>query len=251
MSRRHSRSRVLRLSSVLSLLSVALIAIGCAHLPYVLTQNRDTIVAVDVALEPDATLDSRASTGKTHITLVRGFVRSSEVPELSAVVANVMATTRLDDVSLTATGYRTGTWNGVAGTAMTVDLSPALRRLEERMVEGFRPFAVNPETAKEFIVTPDGTPMSDGTIRTVERFVPEASGPNYRPHALAGAAQQEAAKRLEGQQFAAFTFSPTGAAVHQIGRSGTAERLLWRWTRSRDGPVFHSFRPKGDRPRNG
>jgi hypothetical protein len=230
MSSRHSLPRVSRFPSALLLLSVALSAIGCAHLPYVLTETRDTIVAVDVALAPDAVLDNLASTGSTHITLVRGFVRSSEVDELSAVVANVMATSKLDAVNLTATGYRTGTWNGVAGTAMTVDVSPALRRLEERMVEGFRPFAVNPESAKDFIVTADGARMSDETIRIVERFVPDASGLNFRPHALVGAAQQEAVKRLEAQPFKAFTFKPAGAAVYQIGRSGTAERLLWTWT---------------------
>ena len=213
------------------LLLAALTTVGCAHLPYVLTENKDTIVAVDVALEPDAVLDNRASTGKTHITLVRGFIRSSEVHLLSAAVANVMATTRFEDFNLTATGYRTGTWNGVSGTAMTVDGSPALRRLEERMVDAFRLFAVDDvETAEEFIVTPDGAEMDDDAMRAVERFVPDASGLNFRPHALVGSAQAEAAKKLESQQFAPFTFKPAGAAVYQLGRQGTAERLLWSWT---------------------
>ena len=216
------------LSTITSAL-LAVAAIGCAHLPYVLTENKDTIVGVDVSLEPDAVLDNRASTGRTHITLVRGFIRSSDVHHLSAVVANVMATTRFENLDLTATGYRTGTWNGVSGTAMTVELSPSLRRLQERMAEGIRPFALNPETAKDFIVTPDSARMSDGTIRTIERFVPDASGLNFRPHALVGAAQQEAAKKLESQQFAAFTFKAAGASVFQLGRVGTPERLLWTW----------------------
>jgi len=65
-------------------------AIGCASLPYLLTESRDTIVAVDVALEPDP---AAAGTGKTsYIPLVRGFVRSSDVRSLSAAVANVMVT---------------------------------------------------------------------------------------------------------------------------------------------------------------
>jgi hypothetical protein len=60
--------------------------------------------------------------------------------------------------------------------------------------------------------------------------VPDASGLNFRPHALVGPAQIEAAKKLESQQFAPFTFKPAGAAVYQLGRLGTAEKLLWTWS---------------------
>ena len=70
----------------------------------------------------------------------------------------------------------------------------------------------------------------DATIRRVERFVPDASGPNFRPHALVSSASADAAKRLESQQFTAFTFKPAGAVVYQLGRLGTPERTLWNWT---------------------
>ncbi len=181
-------------------------AIGCAPLPYLLTENRDTIVAVDVGLEPGASAGGGGQS--SYIPLVRGFVRSSDVHMLSSAVANVMATTRLEDLSV---------------KSAAPEVSPGLRRLEERMVEALRPFALNPETADEFIVTPDGAEMSDDVIRAIERFVPDSSGVNYRAQAVAGPAPVQAAKRLEPPPAA-------GAAIYQLGRQGTAERRLWTWT---------------------
>src|SRR6187551_1610275 len=122
-----------------ALLAVSLAA-GCAHLPYVLTDSRDHIVAIDVALSPDMAVGGRATTQRAPISLVRGFVRSSDVARVSSVVAFVMATTRLQDLTLRATGYQAGNWNGLAGTALVLDPNEDLRRLEERMVAATRLF---------------------------------------------------------------------------------------------------------------
>jgi hypothetical protein len=192
----------------ISALLFAMSAIGCAQLPYHLTFSRDTIVAVDVGLEPDAAPTAAGAGKSSYIPLGRGFVRSSDVHHLSAAVANVMATTRLEELNLKST---------------PLEASPALRRLEERMVEAFRLFALNPDTAEDFIVTPDGAEMSGDVISAVERYVPNSSGPNYRPQALVGPPSVEVATRLESRP-------AVGAAVYQLGRQGTAERRLWTWT---------------------
>ena len=90
-----------------ALLAVSLAA-GCAHLPYVLTDSRDHIVAIDVALSPDMAVAGRAAAQRAPVSLVRGFVRSSDVARVSSVVAFVMATTRLQNLNLRATGYQAG-----------------------------------------------------------------------------------------------------------------------------------------------
>jgi hypothetical protein len=228
----NARSALTPLNRPLALgsLLVALTAIGCAGLPQFLKENNDKIVAIDVALQPDATLVDRTKAPESHITLVRRFVRASDVHSLSAAVANVLATTRLDQLNLKATGYRSDKWNGVLGTVLVLEVSPELRRLEERMVDAVRMFAVNPESAESFIVTPDGIAMSDETIDAIERFVPEWSGVNYRAHVTTNAMPSADAKQLESQPFTAFTFKPAGALVYQLGRAGTAERILWTWT---------------------
>jgi len=177
----------MQMSRCLAALFGTFLAAGCVGLPYFLAENRDTIVGIEVALESVAAPAGPAAASTARLALVRRFVRGNDLHELSAAVANVMATTTLDEVVNDQT----------------------LRRLEERMVDATRPFAVNPETAKSFIVTPDKSRMSDATIYAVDRFVPDAAGVNFR---------QEV------------TFRPAGAAVYQLGHGGTAERRLWTWT---------------------
>ena len=102
---------------------------GCAHLPYVLPDSRDHIVAIDIALSPEMAVAGRATTQRGAITLVRGFVRSSDVARVSSAVAFVMATTRLQNLNLRATKYEDGSWNGMSGTALVLDSNEDLRRL--------------------------------------------------------------------------------------------------------------------------
>jgi hypothetical protein len=203
---------------------------GCAHLPYVLSDSRDHIVAIDVALSPDMAIAGRATSQRAPITLVRGFVRSSDVARVSAVVAFVMATTRLQDLNLRATGYQAGNWNGLSGTALMLDPNEDLRRLEERMVAATRPFRLTPEDAEAFIMTPDGSRMNGDTIEMVDRFVPDGAGVNYRPHIFVAGVQADAAKRAADQPADQVSFRSVGAAIYQIGAQGVAERVLWSWT---------------------
>ena len=188
---RLSPARVLTFCSALVPLTVA---IGCAPLPYLLSQNRETIIGVEIALQPDGAFTAPANPDRAQVALVRGFIRSSDIDELQAVIARVMETTKLENVAVTA------------------DATPALQRLEERIVEGFRPFAMYPKHDKaiEFIQTPNDAPMSDETIVSIERFVPDASGVRFRPGASGAPA-----------------FRPAGVAAYQIGGAGKAERLLW------------------------
>ena len=211
-------------------LASAALTTGCATLPIALEDTNDHLVPIEVALEPDAALDNRADTGKSHIALVRHFVRGRDLHHVSAVIANVMATARLENLSLRATGYRTGTWNGITGTAMTIEPSQDLRRLEERIVETLRMFVEDPETAEDFIVTTDGARMRGQVIDSVVRFVPDFSGANYRPHAMVSSMPPDVAKRLETQAFEPFTFRATTVTVYQLDQGGVAQRALWTWT---------------------
>ncbi len=72
------------------------------------------------------------------------------------------------------------------------------------------------------MVTPDGSPLMSDTITAIDRFVPDASGVNYRPRLSAAAA---------GASGAVSPFKPGGLALYQLGRAGTPPRKLWTWTR--------------------
>jgi hypothetical protein len=208
--------------------AMAFVAAGCAHLPYVLSQNHDKIVAIDVALQPDVTVDGKSDVVRGPITLVRQFVRASEVHVVSSQVAFVMASTRLQDLNLRSTGYHSGTWNGVAGTALVLDANQHLRRLEERLAEALRPFRLTPAGAEDFIATPDGSEMNEATVAAIESYNAEAGGVNYRPHILVGPAPGDPAQ-APAQPGQAVVFRSVTAAIYQLGSLGSTSRVLWTW----------------------
>ena len=202
-------------------------AAGCAHLPYVLSQNHDKIVAIDVALQPDLTVGGRSDVVRGPITLVRQFVRASDVHVVSSQVAFVMATTRLQDLNLRSAGYHSGTWNGVAGTALVLDATQDLRRLEERLAEALRPFRLTPKDAEDFIATPDGREMNGASIAAIESYIAEAGGVNYRPHIVVGPTPSDAA--APAQPGGEVVFRSVTAAIYQLGSLDAAPRVLWTW----------------------
>lgn len=190
----------------------ALTAAGCgSQLPYLAPEYREPIVAIDVALEVDRTPPDPSTAVRPHITLLQGFVRSTNVHTFSANIAMVMATTDLERLTVKPIS---------GGAAGAVDSSPELRRLQERLVEIFSAYAVDPSDDLSLIVTADGAHPGGAVIQNVLYFVPHASGVNYRPHVVAGV----------NQQAPPAGFKPMGASVYQLDHAGVATRTLWTWT---------------------
>jgi hypothetical protein len=208
------------------LLLVALTAAGCAPLPYSLNFAKDNIVGIDVALESDVAFVDQPGASRARVTLVRHFVRASEVHEVSAAIGTVMASTNLANLRLRATGTRVENRNGATSTALVLEPSQELRRLEETVVAALRIFRSNPIDAREYVVTPEGARMSDDRIETVEDYVPAESGVNYRPFLLVDPSQADAAKRSTNQ----IAVRAVGISIYQLGAQSTADRRLWTWT---------------------
>ena len=209
------------------LLLVALIAAGCAPLPYALNFAKDNIIGIDVALESEMVPDTQSGIARSRVTLVRHFVRASEVHEVSAAIGTVMASTNLANLRLRATGTRvTTTRNGATSTDLILAPSQELRRLEETVVAALRIFRSNPIDAREYVVTPEGAPMSDDRIEAIEQFVPDESGVNYRPFLLVDPSQADAAKRGTSQ----IAVRAIGVSIYQLGAQSAGDRLLWTWT---------------------
>ena len=82
---------------------VALTPTGCASWSHGRAQSRDSIVAIDVALERDA---SSSAEGRASVTLVQSLVRGSELHLLAAALGRVMATSTLQGLALTPSAPR-------------------------------------------------------------------------------------------------------------------------------------------------
>ena len=77
-----------------------------------------------------------------------------------------------------------------------------------------------------FVTTPDDPVIDPQLIEYVSTFVPNSSGEHFSPHVTTGIAPRTYLDKLLAEPFEAFTFSPAGAAVYQLGQFGTAAKEL-------------------------
>ena len=206
------------------------------------------VTAIDVLLEPDATMVQAAEAANArlrqgydkgyaldakhapHITLLaafrghQGLGRSYRCGDQGARVRATAAW------RLNATGYNYAMWAGVAVTVIVVERSPGLIELQEKIIQAVTPFAVDGGTAEAFATSPESPDINPDTVRYVETFVPDATGAKYFPHVTVGVAEEDFVKTLMAEPFKPFQFSPAGVAIYQLGNFGTAQKKLWTWS---------------------
>ena len=201
----------------------------------------DQVIAIDVLLEPDQTMIDAANMLNVrlrgnypkgyeldalhapHVTLLQRFVRQGDFDTVTAAVGRVLATEHPTEARMQATGLDYVIWGGVAVTAVTVERSPELLRLHQRVVDAVQPYSVDVGTAAAFV----GSDANDETIAWVAGFVPKSSGSAYMPHVTVGVATEAFAKQLKAEPFQPFSFKARGVAIYQLGNFGTAARKLW------------------------
>ncbi|HUL73583.1 MAG TPA: haloacid dehalogenase-like hydrolase, partial [Vicinamibacterales bacterium] len=225
------------LASLLVVLSVARPPVG--HAASQAGQNN--LIAIDVLLEPDQTMVAKANalnarlrnnypngysldaTHAPHVTMLQRFVRAQDFDAVTAAITKVLAVERPTDLQLTAKGLEYTIWAGVAVTVITIERTPELVRLQQKVADAVAPFAASGGTAAAFIDTPPNAEI----VGYVETFVPKASGAAYFPHVTAGVATEAFVKQLKAQPFDTFTFKPAGVGIYQLGNFGTASKKLW------------------------
>jgi phosphoserine phosphatase len=206
------------------------------------TATDDKVIAIDVLLEPDQTMISGAgainarlrgdyaagyeldATHSPHVTLLQRFVRTKDFDAVTAAVTKVLVAERPTELQLKAQGLEYVVWGGLAVTAIVVERTPELMRLQQKIVDAVAPFSVNGGTASAFF----GTDANAETMGWVEAFVPASSGEKYLPHVTAGVASEAFVKKMKAEPFEAFTFKPAGVAIYQLGNFGTAAAKLWQ-----------------------
>jgi hypothetical protein len=94
------------------------------------------------------------------------------------------------------------------------------------LIAAVAPFTVETGPIGAF-TAPHSEPAYDALlIKYVSTFVPAQTGELFNPHVSTGAAPHDYLDKLVTEPFEAFTFSPTGAAVYQLGPFGTAAKKL-------------------------
>jgi len=204
----------------------------------------DSVAAVDVVLEPGETMVVRArevnarllavypqgfaldANHTPHITMLQRYVRAVDLNGFCATANAVLADENPTNWTLTAIKayYTPLPPIGVAG--ISIELTGDLLRLQQKLIEALAPYTVATGKVDAFASAQQGRDIQESLVQYVATYVPGASGENFNPHVTTGAGPQSYLDEMVAEPFDAFSFSPTGASVYQLGTFGTAQKRL-------------------------
>jgi hypothetical protein len=208
---------------------------------------QSAITAIDILLEPDATMLRHAEvnnarllkafpngfaldeTHRPHITLIQRFIRTRDLDRVYAAAEKVFAGANLAGMKLEASKYyyvRSGE-TGLAG--IVAKPTPELLKLQQDIIAAVAPFTVETGPIGAFTASHNDPALDGFLIDYVATFVPKQTGEHFNPHVSTGVATPEYLDEMLAEPFAPFTFSPAGAAVYQLGPFGTAAKKLKAW----------------------
>ena len=205
------------------------------------------VTAIDILLEPDATMLDQAAANNTrllkvhpkgfsldamhtpHITMLQCFARTADLDKLYAAAGKVLASANVTAMKLVAFKYyyAPAGQEGVAG--ICAKPTPEILKLQADIIAAVKPFLAETGPIGAF-TAPHTDPSNDAAlIQYVSTFVPKMSGENFNPHVSPGVAPKAYLDQMLAEPFKPFTFSPAGAAVYQLGPFGTAAKKLKQW----------------------
>lgn len=205
------------------------------------------VTAIDILLEPDATMLKHAeannsrlrktfpkgfaldATHRPHVTLVQRFVRTSDLGNVYAAVEKVFAEVRLSEIKLEAFKYYYIPSGDIGLAGIVVKPTPDLLKLQDALIEAVKPYTADSGDSSAFVTTPEDPVIDPMLIQYVTTFVPKASGESFSPHVTTGVASRKYLDAMLAEPFAPFSFSPTSAAIYQLGQFGTAAKQLKAW----------------------
>jgi hypothetical protein len=167
---------------------------------------------------------------RPHITLVQRFVRTVDLDKVYAAAGKVFAEAHMNHMKLEAFKYYYAPMGGTGVAGICAKPSPEIVKLQADIIAAVKPFEVSTGPIGAFTAPHDDPAIDAAMIQYVSTFVPRMSGANFNPHVSTGVAPKDYLDKMLAEPFSAFTFSPAGAAVYQLGPYGTAAKKLKDWT---------------------
>jgi len=209
---------------------------------------QNAITAIDILLEPDATMLRHAQANnarllrvftkgfeldeahRPHITLIQRFARTADLNQVYAAAEKVLVDANVTRMQLEAFKYYYAPGPGVGVAGIVARPTPALLTLQQELIAAVAPFTVETGPIDAF-TAPHGDATYDALlIGYVSTFVPKQTGEQFSPHVSTGVAPREYLDKMLAEPFEPFVFSPAGAAVYQLGPFGTAAKKLREWS---------------------
>jgi hypothetical protein len=206
-------------------------------------QPQSRVAAIDIALEPDATMVAEArdanaalrtsfpagfaldSTHHPHVSIFAGFVPTADLPKVYVAAAKVLAEESYTDWKLTAFKYYYIPLGEIGLAGIVVEPTPGIVRLQQNLIDAVGSLTVKTATAEAFYTTPAEPDIEPAVIEYIAGFS-DHIGKSFSPHVTIGVAKRDFLDAMLEQPFSSFTFSPASASVYQFGDYGTARNRL-------------------------
>jgi 2'-5' RNA ligase superfamily protein len=233
---------MLKYTKILTALCISLATLLGYAAPSSAQQN--PVTAIDIALEPDATMVQHAksandrllrvypkgfaldATHHAHITMLQQFVRTADLDKAYAAANTVLANVKPTSWKLRAFKYYYIPAPPIGIAGIVIEPTEDLTRLQQELLDAIAPFTVKTGTAAAFMTTEEGRDIQGGLIDYVTNFVSIGAGKKFNPHVTFGVAPEAYLKEMLTEPFEAFTFSPVSVSVYQLGTFGTARKEL-------------------------
>jgi len=204
----------------------------------------DHLTAIDIALEPDASMIRHAkaanarllkdfpkgfaldATHHPHVSMLQQFARTSDLDKIYHAAAGVFRKEKPLAWKLRAFKYYYIPSPPIGLAGIVLEPTDELHRLQGALIDAVTPFTVTSGTPAAFYSTEEGRDIQPFLLEYVGHFVTIAAGEKFNPHVTIGVGTEVYLKRMLAEPFEAFTFSPAGASVYQLGSFGTARKEL-------------------------
>jgi hypothetical protein len=210
------------------------------------TTPQHTITALDIVLEPDATMIQHAEAANAgllknfpkgyalgdehapHISVMGGYVYTASLDKLYTAAAKVLASERVTSWKLKAFKYYYIPLKEIGLGGIVVEPTADLIRLQKKLIDATAPFMApaSSGTAAAFVTTPKDPEINQPTINAVATYLSGHTGEHYSPHVTIGVGTVQYLDALLAAPFPTFTFSPVAVSAYQFGNFGTAAKQL-------------------------
>ena len=208
------------------------------------TAQQNSVTAINIALDPDATMMQHAKadnerllksfpkgfafddTHYPHITMLQQFVRTADLENVYTALNKVFASEKPLGWKLKAFKYYyiPSPPDYLAG--IVVEPTEDLLRLQQKIIDAVAPYTEKTGTPEAFMSTENGDDIEQSLIYYVANFQQRGAGNRFNPHVTIGVGTITYISTMLAEPYEAFTFSPAGAAVYQLGSSGSARKKL-------------------------
>jgi hypothetical protein len=210
------------------------------------TTLEHAITAVDIVLEPDATMIQHAQAANAgllknfpkgyalgdehapHISVMGGYVYTASLDKIFAAASKVLAGEKVTNWKLKAIKYYYIPLKEIGLGGIVIEPTADLIRLQKELIGATAAFMApaGAGTAAAFVTTPEEPKINQPTIDAVATYLAGHTGENYSPHVTIGVGTVEYLDALLAVPFPTFTFSVVGVSTYKFGNFGTAAKQL-------------------------